>query len=140
MKRIWNRLFGGRYAIIDPRDSSLTMSRRLWKEVEKVTDREHLNTNRVYVFKAGEEHAFCIDTKQFADVEDAAFSPIQLDTQTKHVGFALTRPTGAHICLDYSGQVIMPIKVRVRKNVKLLADGEVAWEMRKNGRIERLKN
>lgn len=135
LARAWRALSTRSYVIIDPRDSSLTMSRRLWRDVEAEAEARGLSLNRVYVFalaneKKGKSYAFCVDPKQFADVEDAAFVPVQMDVRTKHVGFALTLPTGAWVCMDYAGQAEKPLRVAVRKTTEQLK-GEVAWVLLK---------
>ena len=128
----WFRLLrncfrGGKFVIIDPRDSSMTLSKKLWKDVEAVTSSRGLNTNRVYVFLVVEHYGFCVDPSQFKDVEDAAFMPLQVDTVTHHIGCSLVCPTGVRICLDYGGEIDLPLIVKVKRDDKLLETGEPVW-------------
>lgn len=121
------------YVIIDPRDSTLMMSRGLWREVESVCDSGELNYNRMYVFRISgvpgrTVYGFCVDPAQWKDLPDEAFSPLQASSRTRLVGCVLTEPTGVRICHDLGYPVSRPTRLKVMARTDL-SEGETVWVM-----------
>ena len=79
------------YAIVDPTDNSVTLSRKLFKIMERYADETGKSLDRICVYgcllQGVYYFGFKIDPEEFKDAEDSTFYPLQQDTKSKHIGF-----------------------------------------------------
>lgn len=106
IKQLFNR---GMYVILDPEDNSVTLSRKLYKHIER-NPREH----KVFVFKVGDEYGFTLNIPQ----EPTQISIIQYNSKYKSIGFETLCPTVNRIFYDY-GLPLGKCKLTVKVNKKL---------------------
>lgn len=96
------------HAVLDGRDNSVTLSKRLYKHIE-----HNLRQGKVFVFRAGDEYAFTLNIPD----EPTQVSDIQYNGKYKTIGFESLCPTVNQILYDYC----LPFgkhKLRVRYNAK----------------------
>lgn len=113
IKDIINRLrYRGMYVIIDPTDDSVTLSKRLYKRMDKEC-RGKLDT--VYVFTAEGEYAFCCNPIEHGWLDKDCKAPlphIQYNAKYKCIGFYSGCPSVNRIVYDY-GLPLSKVKVTV---------------------------
>lgn len=100
---------------LDATDNSITLSRRLVKQVkDKITEE-----NNVYVFKVLEEYAFAINVKELKN-EDTVRAPLQYNDRHKTVGFYAACPSVNRIVYDYNlpDQAIVRVKKKRNNNIE----------------------
>lgn len=94
------------YVIIDPRDNSITFSKRLFKSM-RLFDKEEANA---FVFRVGNNYAFTINPPITADTQ---LCSIQYNSKHKCIGFESLCPTVNKICYDYGLPYDKPIKLTI---------------------------
>lgn len=100
---------------LDATDNSITLSRRLVKQVkDKITEE-----NNVYVFKVLGEYAFAVNVKELKN-EDTVRAPLQYNDRHKTVGFYAACPSVNRIVYDYNlpDQAIVRVKKKRNNNIE----------------------
>ena len=100
---------------LDATDNSITLSRRLVKQVkDKITEE-----NNVYVFKVLGEYAFAVNVKELKN-EDTVRAPLQYNDRHKTVGFYAACPSVNRIVYDYNlpDQAIVRVKKKRKNNIE----------------------
>lgn len=99
----------GCWAILDPRDSSVTLSRRLYQTMGFVEGME----NRVIVARVEKNYAFVLNPKLD---KNAQMGTIQVNQRLHCVGFETLAPTVARILYDYGLPATVPCKLSVTRH------------------------
>lgn len=103
----------GMYVILDPSDDSVTLSKRLYRHMDKSCG-GRLDT--VYAFSISEEYAFCCNPIENGWLQKdckAPISPVQYNAKHKCIGFHAECPTVNRIMYDYA-LPLCKVKMSVR--------------------------
>ncbi len=102
IKDIINRLRRrGMYVILDPSDDSVTLSRKLYRSIDRECGGK---PDTVFMFTAGGEYAFCCNPKERGWLEADSKAPlprIQYNAKYRCIGFHAECPTVNRIVYDY---------------------------------------
>lgn len=98
IKRMINWFRSNRlYVIADMTDSSVTVSKKLYKAMGV----EDADCIRIFVFKAGNEFGFSVNWEE-TECEDMPYSNLQYNSKHKTIGFETLNPTVAKMFYDYN--------------------------------------
>lgn len=101
------------YVIADASDSSITISRKLYKAM----DVENADDIRIFVFKLNEGFGFSVNWEE-TNSEDVQFSALQFNSKYKTIGFETLNPTVARMFYDFNLPAgITKCKLTVSKEV-----------------------
>lgn len=103
----------GMYVIADTADDSVTLSKRLYRHMEKSCG-GRLDT--VYAFSVGGEYAFCCNPRENGWLQQDCTAPlphIQYNAEHRCIGFHAECPTVNRIAYDY-GLPLGRVKLSVR--------------------------
>lgn len=85
------------YVIADASDSSITISRKLYKAM----DIENADDIRIFVFKVNDGFGFSVNWEE-TNSEDVQFSALQFNSKYKTIGFETLNPTVARMFYDFN--------------------------------------
>lgn len=120
--RLYNFLFSRQlYVIADPADSSITVSRRLFRHMHLLK----LQKAKVFVFRVPGNHTYGFTANP--NVGNTQLCDVQYNTKYRCIGFETLCPTVHRIFFDYHLPHHAPVKLSVR--VRLLPVGFVWYEI-----------
>lgn len=99
------------YVVIDGRDNSVTISRKVWLHLKKNVSKD-CDEARVFVFKTSlNEFAFMVNHNI---EQDTQLCTVQYNEHFKTIGFESLCPSVNRICYEYGLPYEKPIKLPVR--------------------------
>lgn len=100
------------FVILDPNDSSVTLSRALFRHIKKESDAHDLQP-KVFVFYIPETKCYGFTINPNLD-QTTQLADIQYNTKHRCIGFETLNPTVARILFDYNVvQFMKPCKLTV---------------------------
>lgn len=97
------------YIIADPADSSITISKRLYRQIHP----EKLDQAKVLVFRLSHSGEYAFTVNPHLDTE-TQLADIQYNAKHQCIGFETLNPTVARILYDYNIPHLSPVKLSIR--------------------------